>query len=86
MHSEHKFVDAWLENLKFAIWLEKCDDIYKARCKPCNKELGVRISNLLKRKETKQHKSNEECLKIVTTEQEGMNRDHNCYHRNKQKF
>lgn len=63
--------------------LEKCNDIYKARCKIYNTVMSVDMSNLLKHKDTKHHKLDEESLRIITTGEENKNGYHNYYNRNK---
>lgn len=55
---KQSFRDAWLEEAHFASWLEKCEDVYSARCKVCNQNFLARRSVLEAHVLTTVHKGN----------------------------
>ena len=36
-----KFQDIWINDDKYSQWVQKCDDLYSARCKVCSKIISV---------------------------------------------
>lgn len=52
------FVDKWLEEDQFKGWLQKCDDIFKARCKFCCKCIRTKRYNLISHLKSETHKNN----------------------------
>nr|XP_033339071.1 uncharacterized protein LOC117227703 isoform X2 [Megalopta genalis] len=66
-----KFRDEWLQKAEFVLWLEKCEDVYKARCKLCDKTLRVGLTHLKKHRAGGAHQINEEALRIFATEEMG---------------
>ncbi|KAG9431514.1 hypothetical protein HZU67_06159 [Apis mellifera carnica] len=55
---KNTFRDAWLQDPDFALWLQKCEDPYKARCIVCKKTLITGKSTLQKHNRTLLHKRN----------------------------
>ncbi|XP_034192381.1 uncharacterized protein LOC117609807 isoform X4 [Osmia lignaria lignaria] len=53
--ARQKFRDAWLQDSKFASWLKKCDNPYKAKCVVCNSTFTAGKSDLLKHMKTIVH-------------------------------
>lgn len=36
-----KFQDIWVNDDRYSQWVQKCDDLYSARCKVCSKIISV---------------------------------------------
>lgn len=66
---KNTFRDAWLQDPDFALWLQKCEDPYKARCIVCKKTLITGKSTLQKHNRTLLHKRN---MKGKKNEEEGV--------------
>nr|XP_033339069.1 uncharacterized protein LOC117227702 [Megalopta genalis] len=67
-----KFYDIWLHNPEFVSWLEKCDNLEKARCKICEKIIIANKTNLHRHKDSSIHQQNVQILQEVAGE--GMSR------------
>lgn len=53
---KQSFVDKWLEEDEFKGWLQKCDDIFKARCKFCCCFIKTKRHNLICHSKSENHK------------------------------
>nr|XP_033322899.1 uncharacterized protein LOC117218532 [Megalopta genalis] len=69
VYKKSEFKEEWLQQPEFTLWLKKCEDIHKAKCKFCQKVITAKRGSLIDHKKSKGHIQNEESIRDMIIEE-----------------